>query len=676
MRLMDLNSKVGSLPNIGPFFVRKFERLEITTLENLFYHVPVRYLDFSKVVPISEAKVGETITIHAEFQSIKNIYTKRGIRMQIGTVKDVGLPAGRQRKISVIWFNQPFLIKTFYPGKNVSLSGEVKLFSGRPALITPEYEILSEEDKPTVHTGRLVPIYPATLGLSSKWIRTKILNAYGYTDIKDYLPKEVVGKYKLLNLKTSIKFVHFPKNIKEAEEGRERLAFDEFLKLNLRSEARKLKWKGNRVPNKLTINKLTINQFIDSLPFELTDSQKIAIDEILKDMSESSPMNRLLEGDVGSGKTVVAAVGAFAVFANGFQTIIMAPTQILATQHYQTLKKLFEKFNIRVSLLTGEVKKIEIGRSDIFIGTHSLIHSKIDFGKVGFVVIDEQHRFGVEQRTHLVKRTGTPHVLTMTATPIPRTIALTTYGDLDLSVLKEMPKGRLKVTTWLVPPQKRAGAYKWMDREISTNKSQVFVVCPLIEESDKETMQDVKNVTTEFINLKSRFVNRRLGLLHGRLKAKEKDKVLSDFRKGKIDILVSTPVVEVGIDIPNATIMAIEGTERFGLAQLHQLRGRVGRGKKKSYCLLFSSFRSGNAYTRLKAMESTHSGFDLAELDLKMRGPGEIFGTAQSGFPELKVGSWSNYELIKKTKDLAHEIIQNPKKYPILTKNLNEALFN
>ncbi len=667
---MNLDSKVSDLPKIGPFFARKFERLEINSIEDLFYHTPVRYLDFSKVVPISKVKVGETVTIHAEFQSLKNIYTRRGMRMQIGNVKD------SSGKISVVWFNQPFLIKTFYPGRLASLSGEVKLFSGRPALVTPEYEILSEEDRPTVHTGRLVPIYPETSGLSSKWIRTKILNAYADAEINDPLPKEIVKKYKLLDLKTSIKFVHFPKSLKEADIGRERLAFDEFLRLNLRSEARRLKWKRIKLTSKLVVNKTLMNQFIEALPFELTNSQKVAIDEILEDMKKDFPMNRLLEGDVGSGKTVVAAIGAFAAFANGYQTIIMTPTQILATQHYQTIKKLFEKYNARISLLTSEVKKMEIGRTDIFIGTHALIHKKIDFDRVAFVVIDEQHRFGVEQRQHLVKKSGTPHVLTMTATPIPRTIALTTYGDLDLSVLKEMPKGRLKVTTWVVPKQKREAAYEWLKSQISNLKSQIFIVCPLIDESDKETMQDVKAVTTEFENLKKIFPKEKLGLLHGRLKAKEKGKVLDDFKGGKINILVATPVVEVGLDIPNATIMVIEGTERFGLAGLHQLRGRVGRSNKKSYCLLFSEFKSGNAYTRLKAMEKMHSGFELAELDLTMRGPGEVFGTKQSGFPELKVASWNNSELIKKTKDFAEEVVKNPKKYPILTKGLNETLFN
>ena len=443
--------------------------------------------------------------------------------------------------------------------------------------------------------------------------------------------------------------------------------------MQLQSELRKLNWGKNKVSNKLTVNHLAIQPFINSLPFELTASQNKTIDEILTDLNKDVPMNRLLEGDVGSGKTVIAAVGAFASFLNGYQTLIMAPTQILAQQHYETLNKLFSKFKIRISLLTSNSKLLSFGRSDVFVGTHSLIQSKIDFSKVVFVVIDEQHRFGVAQRELLVKKSGMPHVLTMTATPIPRTVALTTYGDLDFSVLTEMPKGRIKITTWVVPEIKRQGAYTWINKQITNDKCQMFVVCPLIERSETETLKDVKNVTDEFEKLKNIFPKMNLGLLHGRMKVTEKNKILDDFREGKIDILVSTPVVEVGIDIPNATIMVIEAAERFGLAQLHQLRGRVGRGKKQSYCLLFSNFHSGTAYTRLKAMEKTHSGFELAELDLKLRGPGEIFGTAQSGFPELKVASWSDFELIKSAKDTATDVIKNPNKYPGLLEKFNSV---
>lgn len=667
---MDLNSSLSKIPSVGPILRRKFEKLGIKTIRDLFFHVPSRYVDYSQITKIAKLSANETITIHAKIVSLKNIFSRRGLQIQIGSVED------DTGKISVIWFNQPYLTKTLYPGRLVSLSGKVGFFSNKLTLNSPDFEIIDSGENSTLHTGRLVPIYPETAGLSSKWIRRTILRTTNnqLLTINDPLQKDILKKYKVENLKEAINDVHFPKTIEEAERGRERLAFDELLNLQLQSQHRKSNWRKNKVANKLTVNKLTISEFIKSLPFELTSSQKKTIDEILNDLGKPVPMNRLLEGDVGSGKTVVAAVGAFVAFANGYQTIIMAPTQILATQHYETLKKLFEKYSVRISLLTSEVKKVEIGRSDIFIGTHALIHKKIKFDRVAFVIIDEQHRFGVEQRSHLIKKSGVPHVLTMTATPIPRTVALTTYGDLDLSTLSEMPKGRQKVITWAVPEQKREKGYEWLQSQILSVNAQAFIVCPLIEESQIETMKDIKSVTTEFIKLQKVFRKFKLGLLHGRMKAKEKDKVLSDFRTGRLNILVTTPVVEVGIDIPNATIMLIEAAERFGLAQLHQLRGRVGRSDKKSYCLLFSNFRAGNAYRRLKAMETMHSGFELAELDLKMRGPGEIFGTAQSGFPELKAASWSNYELIKKTKDFAETIFKNPKKYPKLIANFDATL--
>lgn len=673
---MDLTSPVTELPKIGPIFEKKFEKLGIATLENLFYHVPTRYLDYSLITTISKLHPDETATIHAKIVSLKNIYSKRGLKMQIGSVED------STGKITVLWFNQPFLIKTLYPGRLISLSGKVGFFGRKLCLTSPDYELMVEEDDSTTHTGRIVPVYPETAGLSSKWIRRKIKEAYVESTITEFLPQNILDKFKLVDFKKAIKFVHFPESLEEAEMGRKRLAFNELLNLELRSQIRKLNWKKNKVANKFTIDRKLIESFIKSVSFDLTSSQKKAIDEILENLKSEIPMNRLLEGDVGSGKTVVAAVAAFAAFTNGYQTVIMAPTQILASQHYQTFKTLFSKFSVRISLITSDIKKRDLGRNDIFIGTHSLINAKIGFdtigetSKVGLVIIDEQHRFGVEQRKHLIKKSGTPHVLTMTATPIPRTVALAAYGDMDLSVLTDMPPGRLKVTTWVIPEQKRNSAYDWIRSQVSDLKSQAFIVCPLIEDSDAETLADVKSVTSEFINLQSIFSNLRLGLLHGRLKPSEKDEVLEDFKKGKIDILVTTPVVEVGIDIPNASVMVIEAAERFGLAQLHQLRGRVGRGRSKSYCLLFSNFHSGRAYTRLKAMEKTHSGFELSELDLKLRGPGEIFGTAQSGFPELKIAGWNNYELIKDAKDTAEEIIKNPVKVKVFESKMKEDISN
>lgn len=660
---MDLNSPITDLSNVGPVFTRKFEKLGIRTIEDLFYHVPSHYLDYSLVTTINKLHPDETATIHVKIVSITNVFSKRGVRMQIGSVED------STGKLMVVWFNQPFLVRTLYPRRMVSLSGKVGFFNRKLCLSSPDYEILENEDSQTVHTGRLVPIYPETSGLSSKWLRTLIKRAFNDQSLKidEFLPKNTLEFHHLVGVREAIEKINFPKNLDDAKIGRKRLAFNELLDLELTSLHRKMNWKKNKVANKLVIDQIPINRFIESLPFKLTDSQIKSIDEIINDLKRDVPMNRLLEGDVGSGKTVVAAVGIFASFINGYQSLIMAPTQILAMQHYQTLRKLFEKFNIKISLITSDTKKIELGRTDVFVGTHALIHSKIDFAKVAFIVIDEQHRFGVEQREHLIKKSGTPHILTMTATPIPRTIALTTYGDLDLSVLTEMPKGRLKITTWVVPEAKRQGSYQWIEKQVICNKSQVFIVCPLIEQSNKETMADIKNVTTEYEKLKSQFSNLKLGLLHGRLKPAEKTKVLSDFRSRRTDILVTTPVVEVGIDIPNAGVMVIEAAERFGLAQLHQLRGRVGRSDKKSYCLLFSNIKYSR---RLKAMEKMHSGFELSELDLKIRGPGEIFGTAQSGFPELKVASWSNYELIKEAKEVAEDVIKNPKKYPNLVSQL------
>lgn len=669
---MDLSSKISDLPKVGPIFARKFEKLGIETVKDLFYHVPSHYLDYSNITTINRLRAGETSTIHAKIVSLKNIYSKRGLKMQIGSVEDA------TGKIAVLWFNQPFLVKTLYPGRLISISGKVGFFNRKLCFTSPDYELMVEETDDTMHTGRLVPVYPETAGLSSKWIRRKIKDAFTLVEIKESLPKTVLDDLHLAGASEAIEFVHFPKNLEEAGIGRKRLAFNELLNMELKSMLRKLNWDKNKVAHKIKIDQTSMYRFIDGLPFELTNSQKKAVDEILSDLGRGVPMNRLLEGDVGSGKTAVAAAGMFATFASGYQSVIMAPTQILAAQHYETLKKLFSGFNVRVSLVTSSVKKMEIGRSDIFVGTHSLIHDKVDFESVAFVVIDEQHRFGVEQRKHLIKKSGTPHVLTMTATPIPRTVAIAAYGDMDLSVLTDMPAGRQKVTTWVVPEVKREGAYTWIKSQITKTKSQVFIVCPLIEDSESETLADVKSVTGEFERLKSlpQFSKLKLGLLHGRLKPKEKDEVLTAFKNKKMDILVTTPVVEVGIDIPNATIMVIEAAERFGLAGLHQLRGRVGRGAKQSYCLLFTNFHSGRAYTRLKAMEKTYSGFELSELDLKLRGPGEIFGTSQSGFPELKVANWNDFELIKTARELAGEMLEKPDKFPQILSGYNPDLMS
>jgi ATP-dependent DNA helicase RecG len=664
---MKLSSSVSELPLVGPIYANRLKKLNIYTIEDLLYHVPHRYVDYRSISIISSAKPGEIVTIKGSVASIKNTYTKSKKKIQEAQIHD------NTGTITAIWFNQPYLVRTIKKGVDISLAGKIDWYARKKALISPEYEIFTKN----MHTGRLVPIYHETARVSSKWLRSRIAYALDKARYSEFLPTQVLDKNDLVEIHKAFKDIHFPQNLEIANFSRKRLAFNELLFLNLTSALKKLDWKRNETASNLVVNKKLVSEFLGTFPFTLTTSQKRSVDEILLDLSKDVPMNRLLEGDVGSGKTVVAAIGAFVSFINGYQTVFMAPTQILAQQHFDTLNNLLHPYKVRTSLITSAGTKSDPGVTDIYIGTHSLIHKRVNFDKVAFVVIDEQHRFGVEQRAHLIKKTKNkseaPHILTMTATPIPRTIALTIHGDLDLSTLDELPGGRKPITTWIVPPQKREGAYKWLGNQIKTHNIQVFVICPLIEESEKETMKQVKSAISEYEKLQKIFPDLKVGLLHGRLKSKEKEKVLQRFRNKKTDILVSTAVVEVGIDIPNATVMIVEGADRFGLAQLHQLRGRVGRGKKKSYCLLFSEIYSKKILTRLNALRRTLSGFELAELDLKLRGPGEVFGLRQHGYSELKVASWQDRSLIKQTRKVADDIVNNPDKYKKLFTYLKKS---
>lgn len=657
---MKLSDPVSVVPLVGPSYVNKLHKLSIRTVEDLIYHVPSRYVDFTNTQQIANLKIGEQATIEGQVISMQNVRTKTGKVMQIARVSD------GESTLEVIWMNMPYVTKMLPLGTLVSLSGKLSFWGKKKVFSFPQYEKIIQ-GKDTVYTGKLIPIYPETAGVSSKWLRSRILKALQSiesSEFNDYLDKATLEKQRLIPLDISIRQIHSPETHEDSIRAKQRLAFDELLLLNVENNLEKIKWRKENKSIGLAISTDLTKQFIENLPFVPTPSQYRSIEEIASDMGKSYPMNRLLEGDVGSGKTVIAAAGAFFAYKNGLHTVLMAPTQILATQHFETLSKLLKPLGMKCELVMSGSKNEKIN-ADIVVGTHALLHRDV-FNNVGLVVVDEQHRFGVKQRAKLAENTieeRHPHVLTMTATPIPRTIALTLYGDLELSTLDELPKGRKPITTWLVGPEKREGAYKWIDEQISQEQVQAFIVCPLIEESEEETMQGVKAAKVEYERLKNVFPKRKLGLLHGKMKNDEKKDILDKFRARELDILVSTPVVEVGIDIPNATIMMIEASDRFGLAQLHQLRGRVGRGDKKSYCLLFTESKTKKVITRLKAMTQVKTGRELAEIDLQTRGPGEVFGTRQHGYSELKIADWTDIPLIKKAKKFADEVVENQDKY-------------
>lgn len=660
-----LKSSIRSEGGIYKRYASFLEKLGINKFEDFLFHVPFRYDDYSIISDIARLQPGEVVTIHGKVLAIQNQYTRNRFTIQKAKVQD------ETGAVDLVWFNQPYLTRAISEGDSIAVSGKVEGIPGKIQIKNPDYEI-GETD--FIHTGRLVPIYNETRGLSSKWIRRqvwKIINE-NEEDLNDYIPEIILSKNSLSNLKDALYKIHFPKNLEEVENARKRLSFDEFFLMQLAANSRKKEWKKRLKASKLETKKhlKAVEKLKKSLPFRLTNAQENAINEIFKDLSSDKPMNRLLEGDVGSGKTVVAAISMYLAYLNGFQSVIMAPTEILAGQHYKTISEILKLTKVKIALATGS-KKENLDDFDILVGTHAVIQKKIKYKNLGLVIIDEQQRFGVEQRAILRDKGNNPHLLTMTATPIPRTIALTMYGDLDLSVLDELPKGRREIKTWIVPNIKRASAYEWIKKQIDENKSQVFIVCPFIEES--ETMQGVKAAKKEFETLQNKiFKDYKLNLLHGKIKAREKDEILSDFKNQKFDILVATPVVEVGIDIPNADIIIIETSERFGLSQLHQLRGRVGRNDRQAYCLLFTDSENPETNQRLKAMEQTNIGAELAELDLKIRGAGEIYGTNQSGRGFLKIAKFSDVELIQQTKREAEQIIEQINDFPELKNKIEE----
>lgn len=654
---MELVTPVQYLPRVGPAMASKLHALGVDTVKDLLYYAPFRYNDYTRVSRIADIQADEVVTVKGTVISYRNIFTKNGKRMGEAIVSD------ESGSIPVLWFNQTYLSRVILPGLTIHLAGKAGWFVKKVVLFSPEYELLTGEEGESLHTGRLVPVYSETQGITSKWIRGRVGSLLPEIPnlITDYLPENILKTYNLISLPLALQSIHFPKTMNDVEVARRRLAFDEFFLLQLESnEKKKLRLQNQHAPP-FTISQTMIQKFLSLLPFTLTPDQQQALTSISEDLQKKVPMNRLLEGDVGSGKTVVAAAAFFFACNNGFSSLFMAPTQILAEQHYQTIKTLLEPVGINVAVITGNsksTKETKMEDIDVFVGTHALLSDSMKYKHIGLIVVDEQQKFGVEQRKLLRAKAErleySPHLLTMTATPIPRTIALTVFGNLDLTTLKHAPLGRQKVKTWVVPTEKRDSAYTWIEKQMQEHKTQVFVVCPIIETS--ESLVSVKAVKEEFERLKKIFPTRALGLLHGRLTTKEKTNILEKFHDKSYDILVTTPVVEVGIDVPNATIMVIEAAERFGLSQLHQLRGRVGRGNMQSYCLLFTELTQEHVITRLKVLESTHSGPELAEIDLTLRGPGDLFGTRQHGLPALRFAQFSDMTLIEETQEAVSQI--------------------
>jgi len=746
---MNLSTPVEEIPRVGPAFQRKLKKLGIKTVHDLLYHFPHRYEDFSNLIPIAKAETGGLFCFQGEILDIKTIRTFR--KRMILTQAILGDETG---KLKVLWFNQPYLINTFKKGERVCLAGKINGKGSAKYLSSPAYEKIPENfNNDLTHTGRLIPVYPETEGLSSKWLRfiVKPILIKLKSQVPEPMPEKIINKYGFLPFQEAIWQIHFPESLKTAQAAKKRFAFEELFILSLFVQRERMKLAREKaIP--IPLNLELVKEFTGNLPFELTDAQKKSAWQILKDMEKPRPMNRLLEGDVGSGKTVVATIAALNAAKANYQTAIMAPTEILAKQHYKTISNLLERFSLKIGLITGKesylkgkktkrkelLEKAKNGQVDILIGTHAIIQdtnprtkykTPVQFNSLAFVIIDEQHRFGVEQRANLCRQKKfIPHLLSMTATPIPRTLTLSVYGDLDLSLIDELPKGRKKIITKIVQPKDKKETYNFIREQVKEGR-QVFVICPRIEPRARTefgneqgflladernfSWMDVKAVKEEYQKLsKEIFPDLKVGLLHGKMKTEEKEKAMKDFKSKKTDILVSTSVIEVGVDVPNASVMIIEGSEKFGLAQLHQFRGRVGRSDFQSYCFLFTESRSSGAKVekrtkpslttesrlrdegkeenlfssptnapgiitnrRLRALISCENGFELAEKDLAIRGPGDFLGSRQWGIPDLTMASLADAFSVEKTRSEAKEILQEDpelKKYPLLKKRLEE----
>lgn len=650
---------VTTLPLVGPKYAEKLENLGISTIKDLLFHFPWRYSDTREIDSIEELKKKGEGTIQATVEVIQNTRTRSRKFLTKAVLSD------HSGKIAAVWFNQPYLTKSIKKDETYLMSGKVSRKWG-VNLQNPQYEKVADQDfeGETTHLGKLSPVYPETFGISSKWLRARIkpLRKYISDLVEDPIPQEIREDEKLTELAEAVEKIHFPETPKDIRFARRRIGLDELIEIQKET----LKFLAER-KNKQTIqikadfDDSEVATLLDSLDFELTSAQETAAQEILEDIGKEQPMHRLLNGDVGSGKTIVALIAAVATHASGHTTVIMAPTTILANQHYQTITSTLKnaKLDIPLTLITSSQKSEITEDPQILIGTHALLYDQDLPDNTAFVIIDEQHRFGVAQRETLeefgTKTDNTsPHYLTMTATPIPRTLTLAIYGYSDVSVIDEMPEGRTAPKTYLVPEKKRQDSYDWISEKIKEGE-QAFVICPLIEDSEKV---EAKAAKEEFKRLQDKiFPRHKLALVHGQLKEKKKTQILADFKGQKYQVLVATPVVEVGIDIPNANIMIIENAERFGLAQLHQFRGRIGRGDRQSFCFLFTDSHIPDTLERLTFFSKNESGFKVAEYDLKNRGPGEVYGLRQSGILNLRFADITDLKQVKKAQRIAKRLL-------------------
>ena len=655
---MKLTTPLEQIKGVGPKTAQALTVAGLTTVSDALNFLPRAYDDYSTAVNIADLQPGK-VTVKARCESVSTRVVRRGLRITTAVLAD------KSGKVKAVWFNQPYRETQLKSDAEFIFSGQFGMQYNRYQINNPSVELAKEAAKTTMENASgIQPVYKSIKNIRPKTVQDLMKNIRPIMDfLPETLPENIIQRQKLVSRSEAVKFLHAPKTHEEISRGRERLAFEELFEMILAAQFNKqeqTRLTGWKIP----FNKSVVKNFVDQLPFPLTNAQRRAAWQILQDLESDHPMNRLLQGDVGSGKTVVAGLVAAEVAKAGFQTAIMAPTEILAQQHAKTLDELLSPFGVSVALLTGHVKgtarsqlldNLASGNIDVVVGTHALIQEKVAYHRLGFAVIDEQHRFGVKQRQALLEKSDfMPHLLSMTATPIPRSLALTLYGELDISILDELPSGRQPIQTKIWSPASAPKLYESIENELAKGR-QAYVICPLIDDNPDN---DKKSVEAEYNKLsKTIFSHRRVGLLHGKLPAEEKAEVMQKFADGELDMLVSTTVVEVGVNVPNATVMLIENADNFGLSQLHQLRGRVGRGKHQSFCHLMMSGHDKPSQ-RLREIEKSQDGFYLAEVDLKLRGPGEIYGKMQHGDLNLKIASLADTALIARAQAEAERFVK------------------